>query len=186
MRLNRPIETRFRCGSTPEALNLAAYTQLAGSLCKRHAVSLVGTEVPVQPPTACKQMVSGSFNSPSGVLFTFPSRYLCTIGRQRVFSLGRWSSRIPTGFHVSRGTWGIHRSRRAFRLLGCHHLWRGFPSPSARLAIGNSAALLYQRRWTPQPPTKKPYRAHLDEVWAVPISLAATFGIAVAFFSSGY
>ena len=57
-----------------------------------------------QPPTACRQMVSGSFDSPSGVLFTFPSRYLCTIGRQRVFSLGRWSSQIPTGFHVSRGT----------------------------------------------------------------------------------
>jgi hypothetical protein len=39
------------------------------------------------------------------VLFTFPSRYWFTIGRQVVFSLGRWSSRIPTGFHVSRGTW---------------------------------------------------------------------------------
>ena len=104
MRLNRPIGTRFRCGSAPEALNLAAYKQLAGSLCKRHAVSLVRAVTPVQPPTACRQMVSGSFDSPSGVLFTFPSRYLCTIGRQRVFSLRRWSSQIPTGFHVSRGT----------------------------------------------------------------------------------
>jgi hypothetical protein len=104
MRLDRPIETCFRYGSAPKALNLATHKQLAGSLCKRHAVSLVGTVVPVQPPTACKQMVSGSFNSPSGVLFTFPSRYLCTIGRQRVFSLGRRSSQIPTGFHVSRGT----------------------------------------------------------------------------------
>ena len=44
------------------------------------------------------------FHSPPGVLFTFPSRYWSTIGRQGVFSLGRWSSRIPTGFHVSRGT----------------------------------------------------------------------------------
>ena len=104
MRLNRPVRTRFRYGSAPEALNLATYKQLAGSLCKRHAVSLAGTEVPGQPPTACKQMVSGSFDSPSGVLFTFPSRYLCTIGRQRVFSLGRWSSRFPAGFLVSRGT----------------------------------------------------------------------------------
>ena len=39
------------------------------------------------------------------MLFTFPSRYLSTIGRQVVFSLGRRSSRIPTGFLVSRGTW---------------------------------------------------------------------------------
>jgi len=40
----------------------------------------------------------------AGVLFTFPSRYWFTIGHKRVFSLGRWSSRIPTGFHVPRGT----------------------------------------------------------------------------------
>ena len=39
------------------------------------------------------------------MLFTFPSRYWFTIGRTLVFSLGRWSSRIPTGFPVSRGTW---------------------------------------------------------------------------------
>ena len=45
------------------------------------------------------------FHSPPGVLFTFPSRYWFTIGRQRVFSLGGWSLRIPAGFHVSRGTW---------------------------------------------------------------------------------
>ena len=44
------------------------------------------------------------FHSPSGVLFTFPSRYFFTIGYQVVFSLGRWSSQLPTRFHVSRGT----------------------------------------------------------------------------------
>ena len=38
------------------------------------------------------------------MLFTFPSRYLCTIGRSRVFSLGRWSSQLPTGFHGPHGT----------------------------------------------------------------------------------
>ena len=44
------------------------------------------------------------FHSPPGVLFTFPSRYCFTIGHQLVFSLGRWSSLLPTGFHVPRGT----------------------------------------------------------------------------------
>ena len=44
------------------------------------------------------------FHSPSGVLFTFPSRYSFTIGRRVVISLGRWSSQIPAGFHVSCGT----------------------------------------------------------------------------------
>jgi hypothetical protein len=47
------------------------------------------------------------------VLFTFPSRYWFAIGHQRVFSLGRWSPRIPTGFHVSRGTWELGRGRHA-------------------------------------------------------------------------
>ena len=44
------------------------------------------------------------FHSPPGVLFTFPSRYLCAIGHQGVFSLRGWSPCIPTGFHVPCGT----------------------------------------------------------------------------------
>ena len=38
------------------------------------------------------------------VLFTFPSRYWYTIGLPGVFSLGGWSRRIHTGFHVPRAT----------------------------------------------------------------------------------
>ena len=45
------------------------------------------------------------FTPLTGVLFTFPSRYWFTIGHQRVFSLGGWSPRIHTGFHVSCDTW---------------------------------------------------------------------------------
>ena len=44
------------------------------------------------------------FHSPLGVLFTFPSRYCSSIGHQVVFRVGGWSPRLPTGFHVSRGT----------------------------------------------------------------------------------
>ena len=44
------------------------------------------------------------FTPLAGVLFAFPSRYWCTIGRQVVFSLGRWSSRIPTELLELRGT----------------------------------------------------------------------------------
>ena len=51
------------------------------------------------------------FTPLTGVLFTFPSRYWFTIGRSVVFSLGRWSSQIPTGFHVSRGTWEFDQER---------------------------------------------------------------------------
>ena len=55
--------------------------------------------------------VQGLFHPPLGVLFTFPSRYSCTIGGQVVFSLGGWSPRLPTGFRVSRGTQGPQSQR---------------------------------------------------------------------------
>ena len=46
----------------------------------------------------------GLFHPPLGVLFTFPSRYWFTIGHLDILSLGRWSSRIPTGLLVPHGT----------------------------------------------------------------------------------
>src|SRR5207247_324261 len=48
------------------------------------------------------------FHSPPGVLFTFPSRYWFTIGRQGVLSLRGWSPRIRTGFPGSRATRDPH------------------------------------------------------------------------------
>ncbi len=44
-----------------------------------------------------------------GVLFTFPSRYWFTIGRQGVFRLGGWSPHVQTGFHVPRPTQGSNK-----------------------------------------------------------------------------
>ena len=55
-------------------------------------------------PVACGRAISGLFHSPPGVLFTFPSRYSCAIGRRLVFSLAEWSPRVRAGFHVSRPT----------------------------------------------------------------------------------
>jgi len=54
------------------------------------------------------------FHSPLGVLFTFPSLYLFTIGHQGLFSLRRWSSWIPNGFHVSVGTRDTSRAFAVF------------------------------------------------------------------------
>ena len=85
------------------------------------------------------------FHSPPGVLFTFPSRYWFTIGHERVFSLRRWSSRIPTGFLVSRGTWDLKSKPISFRLQGFHLLWRYFPEPSARRLVFDSPASYAQR-----------------------------------------
>ena len=63
------------------------------------------------------------FHSPSGVLFTFPSRYWFTIGHKSIFSLMPWSAQIPTGFHVPRST-RVHKPERlsnfAYRALTCY------------------------------------------------------------------
>jgi hypothetical protein len=64
------------------------------------------------------------FHSPLGVLFTFPSRYLSSIGHLLVFSLGGWSPQIPSGFHVSGGTRDTSRADKIFDYgaitLFCH------------------------------------------------------------------
>jgi hypothetical protein len=60
-----------------------------------------------------------------GVLFTFPSRYLFTIGQSGVFSLRGWSPYIQSKFHVFRPT---RRYKEFLRIQGYHLLWRGFPS----------------------------------------------------------
>ena len=69
------------------------------------------------------------FTPLSGVLFAFPSRYWFTIGQSGVFSLGRWSSHVQTGFLVPRPT---HLSSiKRFRIRDYHPLWWAFPDPFA-------------------------------------------------------
>src|SRR6187200_715746 len=63
------------------------------------------------------------FHSPSGVLFTFPSRYLSAIGHQGVLSLGGWSPQIQTAFHGCGPTQEAHRKASRFRLRDCYPLW---------------------------------------------------------------
>ena len=57
--------------------------------------------------SACKHRVSGSLSLPSRGAFHLSLTVLSAIGRQGVFSLGKWSSLIPTRFHVSHGTYGL-------------------------------------------------------------------------------
>ena len=90
--------------------------------------------------TGCRHSVSGSFHSPLGDLFTFPSRYLFTIGHLVVFSLRRWSSQVPTGFHVSRCTQVRTHCSFQFRLQDYHLLWSSFP---AGFSYQSESALLY-------------------------------------------
>ena len=62
------------------------------------------------------------FHSPSGVLFTFPSRYLSAIGHKVVFRLTRWSWQIHTGFHGPGATREQRHAAHWFRLRGSHPL----------------------------------------------------------------
>ena len=78
------------------------------------------------------------FTPLTGVLFTFRSRYYCTIGRPGVLSLGGWSPRIHTGFHVSGDTWDDCGRSIVFRLRGFHPLRPAFPCRSPRNEFGNS------------------------------------------------
>ena len=117
-------------------------------------------------------MISGYYFTPlTAVLFTFPSRYLFTIGRQLVFSLTPWSAQIHTRFHLYRVTQELPRRARIFD-YGPFTLY-GAIFHSLHLTRCTAISGSYN-------PGGKP------PVWAVPLSLATTDGIAFAFFSSGY
>src|ERR1039457_5164117 len=136
MRLRRPIQTRFRYGC-PSRVNLATYRNSQAHSSKGTR-SLHSSRNWIAP-TACRHTVSGTISRPlTGVLFTFPSRYLFTIGHQGVFRLRRWSSRIHTEFLGLRATWDPVRESRRFRLQGYHPLCRRFPTSSAINAISYS------------------------------------------------
>ncbi len=100
------------------------------------------------------------FTPLAGVLFAFPSRYWFTIGQSGVFSLGGWSPHIQTGYHVSRPT---HRAHNM-----CIFVY--------------GAVTLYRTPFQTLPLT----HTLIQALGSSPRSLAATGGISVDFFSSGY
>ena len=127
------------------------------------------------------------FHSPPGVLFTFPSRYLSAIGHQGVFRLSGWSRQIHSEFHGLAATWGDVREASCFRLRGYHPLCRTFPSPSTNddaFLLPAGSAEPAKRPHNPTYATPAGYHAYV--VWPLPLSLATTHGIAVAFSSCGY
>ena len=90
------------------------------------------------------------------MLFTFPSRYWFTIGRQGVLRLGGGSPHVQTGFHVSRPT-------------------QAQPSKITCTGLSPSKAAL-----------SKAFQFSCGRDWPSPRSLATTSGVSVDFLSSGY
>ena len=130
MRLRRPIQTRFRYGS-PTRVNLATHHNSQAHSSKGTQSHHRKKQAFLFAPTACRHTVSGTISRPlTGALFTFPSRYLFTIGHQGVFRLTRWSWQIHTGFLGPRATWDPLRQSAEFRLPGSHGLRQPFPELS--------------------------------------------------------
>ena len=123
------------------------------------------------------------FHSPLGVLFTFPSRYWFTIGYRVVFSLRRWASRIRTGFHVTRTTWEYIKKGCRISLTGlspsmaCHIQ----TSSTIRQLCNLPAASYHHQNASRDPKSTTDMTFNILLVWAVPLSLAATYGIAYCF-----
>ena len=113
------------------------------------------------------------FHSPHRSSFHLSLTVLCAIGHRGVFSLGRWSSQLPTEFLVFRGTQGHPRVDHGFTYGAITH-YRG-TFQSLLLPFTN--------------PTLGPHNPRTTVVvlvWATPLSLAATDGISIDFFSCRY
>ena len=147
-------------------------------------------------PTPCRHWVSGSISLPSRGSFHLSITVLVRYRSINIFSLGRWSCRIQTGFLVPRPTWKkIYNASnrfayRAFTFFGVS--FQKLPLRFGRI-VSLSAQLTLSVYMSGCPrmngPTYKlsnfatPFITQAVKplgyvkVWAVPISLATTFGI---------
>jgi hypothetical protein len=148
------------------------------------AHSSISTRSGLRPLTACRRTVSGSLHSPPGVLFTFPSRYSFTIGRQEYLALEGGPPGFPRDFTGPAVLKHEPTTSAAFVYGALTRSGRGFHR--VRLAgwlgvrrLGPSLARL------PTPTPQRP-QASTARVWALPRSLTTTSGISVDFYSSGY
>ena len=95
----RPIQTRFRSG-------FGCFVSLTKPLpiSRQSILPKVRSQVLQLSYRLSAYGFMFYFTPRQGFSFTFPSRYLFTIGHSGVFSLTRWSSQIHTGFHVPHAT----------------------------------------------------------------------------------
>ena len=154
MRLIRHLKgsLSLRLGSN---LNLAAY---------RNSLAHSTKGTPSQRERLLRLLVGARFqvlfHSPLGVLFTFPSRYWFAIGHRRVFSLGGWSPRLRTGFHVPGPTRDTPLRSDRFRVRGSHPLRPALPCRSATCRICNRSTEGSSGTCVPQPPGGNACRLH--------------------------
>ena len=165
----RPVQPRLHSGSRPSwglTSHVTATRRFIMQKARRHRQKAGSDRLQAHGFRYC-------FTPLAGVLFTFPSRYWSTIGLTGVFSLAGWTPRIQTGLLVSRPTQDAtrpHLDSRTGLSPPMVELSRTFRSPSAYHSV-----------------VLQPLRCvATTQVWADPRSLAATGGITLVFFSSGY
>src|SRR3989344_2536753 len=91
-------------------------------------------------PTPCRHMVSDLFHRPSGLLFTFPSRYLFTIGLEKYLDLPVSSGGFHRAFRVPVYLRIKTKKIFYFRLWDYHPLGSSFPARQANKKFDNFSA----------------------------------------------
>jgi hypothetical protein len=92
-------------------------------------------------PTPCRHMVSDLFHRPSGLLFTFPSRYLFTIGLEKYLDLPVSSGGFPRAIRVP-GYLRIETKKACYcRIRGYHPLGPTFPDRSSNDKLCNFSGI---------------------------------------------
>jgi hypothetical protein len=157
LRQIRPIQTRFRYGSGCTSLNLATKSNSPA-----HSPKGTPSDLPAacpkarsqtwhSPSTACRHTVSGSFHSLNKGSFHLSLTVLVHYRSPRVFSLGRWTSLLPTGLACPVVLKVTSRSLDPFRLRGYHPLCPAIPDSSTTDQIGNSLGFSSSPNWALQP-----------------------------------
>ena len=125
----RAVHTRFRCGSGCDCLNRPPRVT-------RRIILQKARRQPVLAHLGLRLHVSrrfqGLFHSPRRGAFHLSLTVLVHYRSLQVFSLGRWSSRFPTGFHVPRGTHESGRRLSSFAYRTVTLCGGPFQWPSAR------------------------------------------------------
>ena len=164
------------------------------------------------PPTACRHTVSGTISLPSQGFFSpFPHGTGSLSVRREYLALRNGLRRFPQGFSCPAVLRCPLRVQIAFAYVAITLYGPSFQRASANDWIGNSTVadpttpaapntrsshpviepsshliLLLLFRSPDARSPDHPISCKVQQVWAVPISLATTFGIAIAFFSSRY
>lgn len=111
----------------PQELNQATQSQLVGSFFNRNAVTVLR---PLQLHVSIRFQIL--FHRPPGLLFSFPSLYLFTIGQKEYLALPHRRGCFRRDFSSLVVLWFRNMDGRfIFRLRDYHPLWFLFPEDSS-------------------------------------------------------